>query len=572
MKRGALGFIFFFSITILLYATFIVGDVGSLFGDTQDLNIHFPSARGLREGDDVRVDGVLFGKVRNLELSRKGGVLVTARLDKPIDLYSDTEIYVESASVLGGNFISITRGSKQPKRDPQELLVGHVRPGIEAVSDLIEPARGTFQEVKEFVKALKDPKGSIGKLVHTSEVHDNLVATLDEARATISEFKETGKRLNTEVSDNLVATLEEARGTLTEFKEVGKRLNTDRIDTLLSNAEEAVANVRKATEALNAPDTPAGKLLHDKALATKIDEAVVDLRELTAHLSEQLKSTETPAGKILNDKEMAEDLKKLVAEARATFEHVKNVAREIDEGNGTAAKVVHDDELYERANKALADLENMVGRAARAVVKVVGESKFYNESEMTISKLGIRINLPDFNDDGVADKYFYGGAAFMSLSREGEVIYEKLLEEDEDDTVIKADLYLAYRIPWFLDKAITVRAGMIEGRVGGGVDFTWRDWGFIRHPVQFSVEVRDSYDDVEDDDIDEQLDGALVRAFGKMPLWTGTDTWYELLLSTARVYGGWSRIGEDPEWFVGVGVEWPDKDIRSLVSLVGLAR
>jgi len=77
---------------------------------------------------------------------------------------------------------------------------------------------------------------------------------------------------------------------------------------------------------------------------------------------------------------------------------------------------------------------------------------------------------------------------------------------------------------------------------------------------------------VDREDLDERIDGPVLRLFVKTPLWTRKESWVELLLSTVRLYGGVNRIGEDPEFLVGLGLEWPDEDLRTLVSLIGLAR
>ena len=112
MNRGLwLGFLFFVALVILGFATLLIKNV-SFFGHPQKLAIHFERAQGLRPGSDVRVDGMPFGRVEDVVLHPQSGVRVNIKLNEAVTLYQDAEILVESSSVLGGNIVSIRRGSK----------------------------------------------------------------------------------------------------------------------------------------------------------------------------------------------------------------------------------------------------------------------------------------------------------------------------------------------------------------------------------------------------------------------------------------------------------------------------
>ena len=126
---------------------------------------------------------------------------------------------------------------------------------------------------------------------------------------------------------------------------------------------------------------------------------------------------------------------------------------------------------------------------------------------------------------------------------------------------------------WFLDHRLTLRGGLLEGKPGAGIDFVWEDWGFFTHPVQFSFEGRDAYNSVSREKIDEEIAGPMLRAYIKTPLWNRRDNWFELLLSTVKLYVGANRIGTGKEELMAaVGLEWPDDDFRMLVGFIGLAK
>ncbi|MCI0701759.1 MAG: MlaD family protein [Planctomycetia bacterium] len=72
-------------------------------------------------------------------------------------------------------------------------------------------------------------------------------------------------------------------------------------------------------------------------------------------------------------KETAAEVKTLAKETRATVATAKGFIEEVRESDGTLAKLIHDDDLYEDARDTLADLRKLVGRADKAVGTIEGE-------------------------------------------------------------------------------------------------------------------------------------------------------------------------------------------------------
>lgn len=550
MKNGTtgwLGFFFFVALVIVLWATLIVGDI-KFFRQPLPLRIHFPAAGGLRPGDDVRVDGLLFGKVKRIGLHETGGVLVEAELEGPVTLYQDARLFIEASSILGGTVLTITRGSTPPALDLKGVLPGRLRPDLGAIPESVQKVEPTLteaiQEIRTLVKGINEGRGTIGQLVTSPRLHDELTAAVQEARQALGEAR---------------GTIAEARGALGKVREAGETV------------QKAVENLEKGEGLLPA-------LLHDKPMADQLRRTLSTVQETAERLkgaAEKMDRGEGALGRLLNDAEMGESLKKTVQSLEKTARSLEHVTERIEKGPGTLHNLIQDPGLYDRARETVEDLDKVVGKAARAVVEIVGDSKYYGDTQVQISRLGMKIRLSDareFHGAMLEDKYFYIGASFLSFNREGDVAYQELLEDGDDATYIKADVQLAYRVPWIFDRRLAVHAGLLEGKPGGGADLLWDDWLLFRWPVQFSFEIRDAYNSVEDEDIDENLRGPMMRAYVKVPLWTGSETWWERLLGAVRLYAGASRLGDDPDYMVGVGLEWPDDDIRSLVALLGLAR
>lgn len=531
MNRGMwLGFLFFVALVILGFATLLIKNV-SFLGHPQTLNIHFERAQGLRPGSDVRVDGILFGRVEEVQLHPQSGVRVKIKVNEPVVLYQDAEILVESSSVLGGNIVSIRRGSKPPALILTEELAGKSRGGLEEVGDLAtdnrENLRQLIANMKDLSQSLKDGQGTVGKLLKSDELHKEAVDTLKTARETVTEAK-------------------------AEIKKVGDNL-TDL--------------TKKVSEKLDKAEGPLGAALNDKKMTEKIDRILSNVEDTSKNLkdiTDNVKKNEGALGRMINDKEMGDKLKSTIDNVERTSESLKNVGTKLEAGEGTVGRLLQDEELYENAKQTLSDVDKFFARASRSVVEFVSDYQSFHGTKSSTTHIGIRIG-PD------EDKYFQAGAALMSFDKTGKILFDKQAD-NENQSIFKADLILAYRAPWLFDRHVTVRAGLMEGKPGGGVDIDWSDWGLFSYPVRFTFEARDAYNSVERENIDEQIAGPMMRSYMRVPLWVRKDNWFESLLSLVRVYAGVNRIGKDQEFMGGVSIDWPDEDIRTLVGLIGTAR
>ena len=527
MKSAAwLGFFFFIALVLLGFGTLLVGDLQGMFGDPVYIDVHFVKVQGLRVRDDVRVDGVLYGKVHAIDLDPQGGVRVRLRIQKPVTVYSDGAVEIDASSVLGGSYVAIRRGSKGPAIQT-DLFAGKTKAGLDEFTELAAENRENFRQLitnlKDVTGALKDGKGSIGKALTTDELHKKVVEAIDE-------IKKTGETAQKEI------------------KRVGD-------------------NLEKITDKIDKGQGPVPALLNDKKMTEKLNRVMDNIEETSKNLKEitdAVRKGDGALGKIVGDKSLGEKLSSTMVNVEKTSESLRKVTEKIASGEGTVGRLIQEDELYDQARKSLEDLDRTLGRAARALVEIKGEGLMHSDSGENVYRMGIRISPSE-------DKFFYVGVSALSLSPDGDVLFENRLT-NEHETIIKADVQVGYRVPWFLDRQLTVRAGLFDGKAGGALDLKWSRWGFFSYPVEFSLEARDAYNSVEDEDLDEQIRGPMIRAQVRLPLWTRRANWFETLLSRVELTAGASRLGNDGEFFAGIGMQWADEDLRTLISLIGVAR
>src|SRR5262245_11012228 len=92
-----LGFFFFVVLVVLIFATLTVGQY-DFFSKPSFYWVHFKAVECLKAGDDVRLEGVVMGKVEMLRLHPDSGVDVQIRVNQPLKLLKDSKIYVETLS------------------------------------------------------------------------------------------------------------------------------------------------------------------------------------------------------------------------------------------------------------------------------------------------------------------------------------------------------------------------------------------------------------------------------------------------------------------------------------------
>ncbi|MDD3030487.1 MAG: outer membrane lipid asymmetry maintenance protein MlaD [Alphaproteobacteria bacterium] len=79
------------------------------------VSANFPMVDGVKEGTDVKINGVKVGSVENMRLNTAPDanqylVTVTMTLDKSIELPTDTIAMIASESLMGGKYMSLEPG------------------------------------------------------------------------------------------------------------------------------------------------------------------------------------------------------------------------------------------------------------------------------------------------------------------------------------------------------------------------------------------------------------------------------------------------------------------------------
>jgi phospholipid/cholesterol/gamma-HCH transport system substrate-binding protein len=118
----SVGVFMLLGISALLYLSISLGGMRLFADERYALSARFASVGGLKVGDPVRVAGVLVGEVESISLDNFQALTVL-RVDRGVLLPTDTIASVQSAGLLGDNFISLTPGAEDKNLDDGGRIV-----------------------------------------------------------------------------------------------------------------------------------------------------------------------------------------------------------------------------------------------------------------------------------------------------------------------------------------------------------------------------------------------------------------------------------------------------------------
>lgn len=318
-----------------------------------------------------------------------------------------------------------------------------------------------------------------------------------------------------------------------------------------ANVDQILVSVRETTEKISRGEGTVGKLISE-------DDIYRDIRSI----SQRIAGGEGTIGRLVNDPEIYKDLKKLFADFQALVEEnrqkveeivgqleeaapaIKGTARNLEEitdkinrGQGTIGKLVNEDDLYTDTRATLASVDtaggkltDMLTKAERIRIYLGAEAAYNTRNKRSLTKAYVAI-------EPTPSKVYLVG--FSLLAGDG-------TEADRtDDPSTEMDAQIGLR---FFDNRLTVRGGMLEGRIGGGLDF--RLWG---EDLVLTVEGRDVWSKEKD----ENIDPFLLRAY------VDTHFWWAFYLRL-----GVDNLLDEPGFYGGAGIKLRDEDIKILFGMI----
>lgn len=328
LKVGIMAII---ALVILAVLIFLLTGADNPFAEKATLYTYLRDSAAMTEGSAVRLNGILIGKVKSIELTKDADVNRSIRMTMQIDknylnsIPVDSELGFSAESVLGEKFLNIRRGTKpEPLRDGGEIKARDDRDFLEIVQSampLLESLQSILARMDKIVGTVEAGKGSIGKLIVDDQVYNRINGMLGNIQTVTGD-------------------LAEGKGT------IGKLLQDD---ALYADIRQMTARLDAIAAGLEKGEGTAGKLLKDPALYDELRAATTEIKKLVADLN----AGKGTAGRLLKDEALHNRLV-------ATLDRVNGTMDKLNAGQGTLGQLLVNPALYESLTGATGEMRSVM--------------------------------------------------------------------------------------------------------------------------------------------------------------------------------------------------------------------
>lgn len=312
------GFLIIVALAVLVFMVINLEEGMGLFVRHAQYRVRVDNTLGLKIGGPVRMNGVDVGNIRKIAIGEAAPTVeITFTIQRPLAPYirEDASVTIGALGLLGDKFLELHPGSAS-------------KPLLPIGGTLASRAGGT----------------DLGNITTTAG------ETLERMNEALREIQKVLARLN------------EGQGT------AGKVLSDstlyDRSTQVLEKLETAADKGVGLLSKVERGEGTVGQLLSDKELYARASRAVNDLNELSSRLARKDGSLTK-----LSDPELYQRIETLTKRGEALL--VK-----VERGEGTVGKLVNNDELYQRADKLLTEVETLVAEVKKNPAKFFKFSVF----------------------------------------------------------------------------------------------------------------------------------------------------------------------------------------------------
>jgi len=328
-----------------MVGVFMIGQRANLFRSKFPYETHFESASGLISGNNVSLNGVVVGSVIEVKLSGDPAdrtvrvVYDVVRRWAPM-IRKGTRASIKTRGLLGDKYIELEGG----KPDEPEVPIGSEIPPaqgagleklLEGSGDLLTDLSAIAKSLKSILGRTEKGEGFLGAITSNSEesvqLGNNFNATLHSLNSILAKVDRgqglvgrllIDEKYGKETSESLAGAIHSVRSLLAKIDE-GVRTGNGAIPALLSD--------------------PEGK---------KKIYALVDSLSLAAaglvRITENLEKGNGAIPILLHDPQFG---KAFTGNLRSLSEHLDSISKKLDDGQGTAGKLINDPSLFDAANR-----------------------------------------------------------------------------------------------------------------------------------------------------------------------------------------------------------------------------
>jgi phospholipid/cholesterol/gamma-HCH transport system substrate-binding protein len=347
-KSTRVGLLVSIALFILMLFLFFIGSEQKIFARKNEYEVRLENVTGLSQGNPVRMSGVTIGVIREIELPKdpkEKQVRILVMIDRQFAerLRGDSRVRLKKLGLLtGDSYIDVTPGT--PRFESLE-------PGA-----MIPSQRGT--DVDALISSGED---LVDNFVQISYSLKNILQRIDRGEGLLGEIT-TAPETKQRLTDTLLTTLNKTNAALTHMESgkgvVGKLVYDDKYaEELTASITAAAHSLQSVTAAIEHSfangDGVVPALMNDAEGKKKVYELIENLRATSMNLANFTATMQKGEGlvpRLLNDKEYGDQA---LGEFSQLIHQLNEVVGKINNGNGTAGKIITDPAIYESINDIL---------------------------------------------------------------------------------------------------------------------------------------------------------------------------------------------------------------------------
>lgn len=336
------------ALAVLMLFIFFIGSEQRIFAKKHEYKVQFRSAAGLAVGNPVQLAGVTVGTVEDIYLPRdparqKVDIRIAVERKYAERIRLDSRARVKKLGLIAADsYVDVTPGSpSQPVLPPGSLI-----PALEGA------------DVDALIASGEDLVDNFVQISHSLR---NVLTRIDAGEGLLGELTvdpEGGQKL----TDTLMGTLNRTNSVLNQVQSgrgvVGRLLYDDTyaaeltvsLQTSAASLQSVLGSVQASFES-GEGTIPA--LLNDPAGRARVDAVMENLRVTSENLalfSASMTEGEGLVPRLMNDREYGESV---LTEFQSLATRLNEIVRKIDEGEGTAGRLISDPSVYEAINDIL---------------------------------------------------------------------------------------------------------------------------------------------------------------------------------------------------------------------------
>ena len=350
-REVRVGLLILSALAVLATGIFLIGQKKNLFSSKNHYYVEFKSVSGLKPGNPVQLDGVDVGAVERVELPAnpwRGMIRVWVRVESryaprlrgpegaqatvPGQLPSVARI--KTLGLLGDKYIDLTSGSPGYPVVPDGGAIPAAQPTnldalIASGEDVMDNVVAISSSLNKILSRLERGEGFLGELTTDSDSSRRLKASL---LGTAESLQRVAGKLET--GQGPLPRLLNDRAMADQLAQ-----SMDRLQGLLTRAESGEGLLPGL---LNDPNARAQ---FNDTLAS-LHKVAQDLQAFTA----DLEKSNALLPRLVKDEKYGREV---TEQLRQTVQNLNDVSRKLDKGNGSAAKLINDPQIYDAVNDVI---------------------------------------------------------------------------------------------------------------------------------------------------------------------------------------------------------------------------